>query len=123
MNRAAVEQALRGRHRHHGRRASRPPPLSPKMRTRSGSPPKLAMLSLHPLQRKDGVEQTHAGCVPELTAAEIAEIKISKRVETVVDRHDNHVLLHARGARRHTRRMSPEPVENPPPWIQNITGR
>ena len=70
-----------------------PPPDWPKIVTRSGSPPKLSMLSCTHCKRRDQVLHADVRRACPLLAAEAGQVQVAEDVEPVIDGDDDDVLL------------------------------
>ena len=92
-----------------------PPPLSPKIITFDGSPPKLWMFSRTHLRpsRMSSIPGSQ-GCI--LFAAQLAQVQIAHQTEAMIRRHDHHVEVCARVSTVLVA-APPEPVAEPPPWL------
>ena len=70
-----------------------PPADSPKIVTRSGSPPNARDVVAHPLERADLVEDAEVARAGELRAEDLVEVQEAERAEPVVDAHDHDVAV------------------------------
>ena len=85
----AMEQALAGRHRHHGRDLSAAAGLA-EDRHVARVAAELADIVAHPFERRDEIEHAGVGSVRKLRQ-QLAEIKEAERIQPMVNRHHDHV--------------------------------